>query len=221
MSKSFEVRDFAHFEELCQELGFKKIPPDEARRRLQQAAKKPRQPQEGREIGFEFTTKGLIVTVWTTYLEDKNEFRGKGTDAGWVLITQNNKAVHFSRPARRTKNFLLNLYRRVWKNWYRILERPSCPECGRFMEITRDRRHLKGRYWSCNQKELHKSGEKHTRGFNFALLLIPKVRKFIEKERKGRRRYNVRRKQDGKQLYAAMLKRKKWVATGLENQQEK
>lgn len=206
-----EVKDFARFEYLlCQRLGFKKIPPDKARERLRQAGKRPSRPIEGRETGFEFSAEnGLMVVVWTTYLEEKREFREKDTDAGWVLIIQNGKVVHFSRPAPRTKNFLFNLYRRVWINWCRVSNRPSCPECGRLMKIERKRGVLKARFWSCEQRKLHKSGKRNSLDFNFAL--PPRVKKWLRGVYKRRRKYNIKVRKAGGQLYAAMLKRKRWL----------
>lgn len=209
-----EVRGFAHFEQLCLKLGFKKTTPGEARERLRQADKRSRRPQEGKETGFEFSAEnGLKVVVWTTYLEEKGEFRGKDTDVGWVLIIQNGKAVHFSRPAPRTKNFLLNLYRRVWINWCRVSNRPSCPECGKYMDIKRGR-HLKQRYWNCEQWKLHNAKGRHTLDFNFAL--PPEAKKWTEKMYRKRKKYIARVKKTGKQPHTAMLKRKKWMPAKLE-----
>lgn len=215
MPKKFEVRDFVHFEYLlCQRLGFKKITLDEFRKRLRQLNKKPPRPREGRETGFEFKTNKLTVIVWTTYLEDKGKFREKGADAGWVLIIQNGKKAHFSRPAPRTKNFLLNLYRRVWINWCRVLKRPRCPECNEYMDITKGR-HLKQRFWCCDRRKLHKIKKRYTLGFNFAL--PPEAKRFKESEYKRRKKYNIQVKKAGKQPYAAMLGRREWTANEPKN----
>ncbi len=203
-----EVRDFAHFEQLCLKLGFRKIAPNEIREQLRQLKKRSPRHVEGREAGFQFDGRGLSLRVWTTYLETEEKLREEGTDSGWVLIIQNSQAVHFSRPALRTKNFLLNLYRRVWINWRRVSYRPSCPECGEYMNIKRGR-HLKQRYWSCEQWKLHKAKRKRTLDFNFAL--PPEAKKWIQKVYKKRKKYNAKVKEAGKQPHTAMLKRKKWI----------
>ncbi len=203
-----EVKDFAHFEQLCLKLGFRKIAPDEIREQLRQLKKGPSRRIEGREVGFQFNDRGLSLRVWTTYLETEGKLREESTDSGWVLIIQNGKAVHFSRPALRTKNFLLNLYRRVWINWCRVSNRPSCPECGKYMDIKRGR-HLKQRYWSCEQWKLHNTKGRHTLDFNFAL--PPEAKKWTEKMYKKRKKYIAQVKEAGKQPHAAMLKRRKWI----------
>jgi len=204
-----EVRDFAHFEELCLKLGFRKIAPDEIRKQLQQLGKKSPRHVEGREAGFQFNIRGLTSRIWTTYLETEEKLREKGTDSGWVLIIQDGKVVYFSHQIfRRSEKFLFNLYCWVVINWYRVSRRPQCPECGEYMNIKRGR-HLKQRFWSCEQWKLHKIKRKYTLDFNFAL--PPKAKRWIERVYRKRKKYIARVKKAGKQPHTAMLKRRKWM----------
>ena len=205
-----EIRDFAHFEQLCLKLGFRKISPNEVREQLRQANKRSSRPLEGVETGFRLDSKGLALKVWTSYLEDKGKLREKGTDSGWVLITQNGKTAYFSHQIfRRSEKFLFNLYCWVVINWYRVSRRPKCPECKEYMNIVKGR-HLKQRYWCCERRELHTTKKKkYSLDLNFAL--PPEAKKWLKRVYKQRKKYSSKVKKAGKQPHAAMLKRKKWV----------
>lgn len=166
--------------------------------------KAPR-PRPGRETGFVFTANGLSVRVWTTWLPRENKARE--VDSAWVLITDGDRPLYFSRPIHRTKNFTVNLLRAAWIARWRILYRPICPECKRFMDICRGRG-LKSRYWGCKRAALHKSGGAIR--LNWDYVLPPKARRCVESLRRESERYRRERRASGKPIGAALLTRKPW-----------
>ena len=162
-------------------------------------------PKPGREIGYIYQANGLTVFVWTTFLADQKVTRE--SDLGWVLIASGDTAQYFAHPIRRTKNFMRNLLCHAWLAKFRVLHRPICPKCGKYMEITRGEA-LKSRYWSCKNVEAHDNKKWTHESWDY--LMQPKAMRFIKSERNARARYRKERREKGLSTDQAMLTRKKW-----------
>ncbi len=161
----------------------------------------------GREIGYIYRAYGLAVISWTTILSVEKVVRK--VDSGWVLIfdEKSGEVKYYTHPLRRTKNFVRNLLCHSWLARFRIINRPRCPKCGEFMEITRGRG-LKSRYWSCGNTEAHDDGKITHESWD--LNMKPKALRFINRERKAKARYRKMRLKKGLSVNQAMLTRKPW-----------
>jgi hypothetical protein len=98
------------------------------------------------QVGFAFYANGHRVKVWTTFEEIPGQARLQAQ--GWVIITRYDKAVHFSRPVKRTEFFVERLVGRAKVNQERILSDNVCPTCRRRMEVVMGSR-FGSRYWEC------------------------------------------------------------------------
>jgi hypothetical protein len=161
----------------------------------------------GREVGFTFSASGLTVVVWTTFLDAEKCAREE--DAGWVLIAEGDKVKYFSHPLMRTSGFFdrLLMHARIAKQ--RVLNRPLCPACHAFMEIARGKG-LKSRYWICRNKS-------HTLWLPWDIGICANFVKFLEAERKARRRYRNKLKKAGKPTGQALLNRRPWTTAKPQN----
>lgn len=192
----FREEDFVFLKENLEKLGFKQIVSDKKFIGLKKSSKK-----RGRETGFVFAANGLTVTVWTTWLSGEKRFRE--TDSGWVVISQKEKPLYFSHPLHRTKNFVLNLLRQAWLAQRRVIHRPICPECKRFMEIGWGRG-IKSRYWVCR----HHSDKRIYQSWDWCF--GEKTKRFIRVKRRKREKYRKKRLAAGGKTNVAMMKRIPW-----------
>jgi hypothetical protein len=194
---------FAQFEEKMTAEGFRIIPGPEFTKSFQRLGLSNPRKRTGREVGFTFSACGLTAVVWTTFL--CAEKRARDQDTGWVLIAQGDKVKYFSHPMMRTSGFLdkLFIYARIAKQ--RVENRPLCPTCCAYMEIAMCKG-LKSRYWRCSRK-FHKN---FTENINWDIGVSPSLVKFLESERRARRRYREQLKKEGKEVTPAMLKRRPW-----------
>jgi hypothetical protein len=188
-----------------EKIGFEQISDAEFKERLARLKGESPRPRFGRELGFKYSANGLAVVVWTTWLPELRMFRKK--DSGWVLIEENDAAVYFSRPLRRTNNFLKNLYDEALIARERINCRPRCSECGAYMKIVPGRG-LKSRYWRCRRLLNHQGGSAHSLPLNYGL--SENMMRLVGRREKKQRRYLRDLKKEGKPIHLAMLQRKPW-----------
>lgn len=156
------------------------------------------------EIGFIFEANGLKVVVWTTWEKADSMTRIRNSDAGWVIILDNERTVYFSHPIHRTKNFLQNLLYQVQIAWWRVLHRPKCPECDEFMDIAFGKG-LKSRYWKCSRRLRHSNRKSINCPWDVALPST--IKNYLKSLRGKRARYFKKRRREGKDVCAAMKKR--------------
>ena len=144
-----DEQSFKWFEFNIKRRGFKPRKIKKIKSDFRHLEPKPRKPGKvtGFEAGFYFFVNGLLVIVWTTFVISAQQ--AHPSDAGWVLIVQGGKAVYYSRPIYRTKGFLYNLLLLAAIARQRIIHRPHCPDCGKFMDIVPGK-HLKARFWRCH-----------------------------------------------------------------------
>lgn len=197
--------DFTKFELELKMRGFCPIPEEEIQNRLGNLSPKSPRSKHERERGFSFSANGLTVIVWTTWLG--KESRARKEDASWVIIANNDRALYFSHPIHRTKNFLKNLLRQAWLAWWRVRHRPRCPECGKFMEIAFGSG-IKSRYWKCRQTEKHRKGK--SINLSWDKNLPPQAKRYVVALRRARTAYFKKLRRVGKPVYQAMHKRQKW-----------
>lgn len=203
-----DASGFAKLEELLVSWGFRAISPSEVQKDFKRLDLKAPSPREGREAGFSFSAHGLVVSVWTTWLQE--EGRARESDAGWVLISEGDKNLYFAHPVHRTKHFIRNLARQAWIAKRRVQDRPLCPDegCKQFMDIVSGTA-LKSRYWRCGRKKLHADGKITRRNWDCAL--PPKAAKYVEAKRKQRDKNRKRReKRQEREPFPAVLKRRPW-----------
>ena len=164
------------------------------------------------EVGYEFTKNGLTVHVWSSWVEEDG--KANKNDYGWILISNGDPAKYFAKPFRRTEGFVTKLLSYAWISQWKVIHRPLCSECKRFMDITSP--NLKGRpleefltrlrqrFWVCNNPEAH---EKPVY-LNWDAGLGPKAKAFLAQRRKETAAYNKKRKLEGKNPSGtAILKR--------------
>lgn len=207
-----DERDFKQLESELLRLGFRHVTNIEFQKDFERLDLKAPRPRPGRETGFNFTANGLTVKVWTTWLIGKNEARE--TDEGWVLIAAGDKAVYFSHPLHRTKNFNLNLLRQAWIARWRALHRPLCPKCKNFMDIVSGRA-LKARYWRCVRITAHTDRKPACLDWDSGL---PKrASQYVKTLRRRRARYYAKLLKQGKKPGAAIRRRIGWKIGRPEN----
>lgn len=168
----FSLDDFQFISRELERLGFRKIEPGEFYDRIRNLKFQGFRPKKGRETGFEFRAKSLVVTVWTTWLEEEGNPRD--SDEGWIAITsESGRRLYFSHPLHRTRNFVVNLLMQARIARWRVKNRPSCSQCGEPMNIAGGRRREKNQprcpecgelmewerqgYWICYGNGEHKN----------------------------------------------------------------
>lgn len=203
-----------HIKHKLESWGFRSINKIEIEKDFKRLGLFSRNPKEGREEGFIFTSKnGLKVIVWTTFILQDEKARDE--DLGWVLITNGDKVLYFAHPFRRTKNFAANLTRYAWIARWRVLNRPLCPDCNRLMDIARGKG-IRARYWICTNRTKHKSAKATKISWDYGM--PPKALSFLKAERAARRKYIVRRRKDGKLANVAPLIRSgMWTVSRKDN----
>lgn len=205
---------FALFDEWMLSLAFTSIPHMEFKKDFARLGLEAPRPREGREVGYKFSSCNLEVIVWTTYLCPAGPMRDE--DAGWVLIREGDRARYFSHPMPRTKNFLSHLYKRAFVAQKRIMLRPLCSECKKYMSIQFGKG-LKSRYWECRQVGKHADGKRVRLSWDQGLEAYPNVLAFVKAERDVRERYRDAARVEGKKPGTAMLNRKPWRPKRPEN----
>ncbi len=201
---------FARFKRTLLRRGFRQISPVEFKKDFQRLELKAPSPREGREVGFRFTSNGLEVNVWTTFLAC--EGRARDEDAGWVLIKDGDKALYFSHPLRRTKNFLRNLlWLAVIAKW-RAEHRPLCPVCKSRMRIAYGKG-IKARFWKCVRPTFHTKAV----SLPWDHELPQEALNFLRPLRKRRARYYAKLREEGKKPGAALRQRIGWKIGRPEN----
>ncbi len=200
-----ESEEFVEFEGELKLRGFRRISGHEfATQFLRLGLKAPR-PRRGRELGYVFHANHYTVFVWTTWLQRERVARDE--DAGWVLISDKDNVLYFSRPIHRTKNFLANLLMQARIACWRVRHRPLCPECHNFMHIVRGKA-LKQRFWQCDLKELHKDKKNRVKSWDHGL--PTDALEYLKPIRKKRVKRYATLRAKGKEPHQAMLARKLW-----------
>jgi hypothetical protein len=202
----FSKKDFDYLKSQLERWGFHQISSREFCLEYRLKGLKAPRAREGREVGFVFKTQGLKVIVWTTWLEEQG--RSRKSDAGWVLISNQKRVLYFSHPIHRTKNFILHLLQQAYIARQRVITRPCCPDCGKFMNIARGKG-IKSRYWVCARRSLHQSGVIYTKDWDCGIN-NPKIQKYLDQKRKARKKYYQKRRAQGKKAPQAILIRKPW-----------
>ncbi len=203
------IETFAWFREVLLRHGFREISTVEFKkdfRRLKLIAPSPR---EGREAGFQFSSNGLEVVVWTTFLTQHGYARE--TDAGWVLIKDGDNPRYF-KMLRRTKNFLRNLLYYAIIAQRRAKNRPLCDLCDKRMKIAFGKG-IKSRYWSCTDS----SHARNKTSKSWDTGLSPAAIDFLKPERRRKARYVAKLRAEGKNPGTAIKRRKGWTVGRPEN----
>ena len=200
---------FEQFDGDMRSIGFRGITRIELQKDFVRFGLEPPTPRKGREVGYAYHANGLTVRVWTSWLPEEESIREE--DAGWVLIADGDVGVYFVPPLSRTKNFFNTLAKHAWVAQWRVINRPLCSECKKFMHIVRGR-YPKQRYWICRRKNLHSDHEYEFRSWDLGGL-PPRAKKFVDAVRKERRRYRKELKKEGKVVERAVFKRKGWKQT--------
>jgi hypothetical protein len=199
------AEDFNHFQQEIGRLGFQPITQPQFADFFKRLGLHAPRKREGREVGFTFSANGLTVTVWTTFLVDKDYARDE--DSGWVLISENGVPKYFTHPMLRTSGFMAKLLMHAKIARERVLARPICPNeyCFEPMEIAQGRG-LKSRYWRC-KNTVHKGTVEM---FPWDYGLCDESVCFLRQERRRRARYRKEARQEGKKPGSAMLSRRTW-----------
>ncbi|MCX6794858.1 MAG: hypothetical protein NTY31_02650 [Candidatus Falkowbacteria bacterium] len=213
-----DEKSFADFKEKILALEFRELTNEEFTAALERSDFKPSSSSAGRSTAFVYSAdrpdkpNDLKVFAWTTYLSQ--EQKSRATASGWILITQAGQARYFAHPLMRTKNFLITLVRLAWIARWRVINRPTCRECQRYMKIAYGWA-IKSRYWRCDYRSNHHSYKSIFEDWDIGM--PPKAFAFVKKRRKVRRKYREGRKRAGKPNNVAMLNRLKRKRRRLKN----
>lgn len=211
--------EFERFHEGIRGLGFREITRPEFKNDFIRLGLVAPRPRKGREVGYSFHANQLTVRVWTSWLteeeweragEPEREAGIREKDSGWVLISQDDEARYFCHPLHRTKNFLENLTIRARITRDRVIMRPLCPRCFYFMDIARGIG-IGSRYWRCDSVELHENERYASLDWDWGLS-EDDVR-FVQADRKTRRKYREELRRQGKVVEPAIFVRKAWQQT--------
>lgn len=143
----------------------------------------------------------IVCTSWDIVTQKP---RPRGKDAGWAFIRYKGKVKKFSKPARRTKNFAFNMYWRARTEIERVLGRPKDSE-GRYMLMERGKAMFQ-RFWMSIERGRDGRYEK----VELNVGLSPESMEYQKKRQKKIKKYYKKIKDEGKQIGAAALKRKKY-----------
>lgn len=201
---------FARFRRALLRRGFRGISPVEFKKEFIRLGLKAPSPREGREVGFVYTSSGLDVCVWTTFLA--REGRAREKDAGWVLIKDGDNPRYFAHPLRRTKNFLRNLLWVACIARWRAEHRPLCPTCNGRMRIAYGKG-IKARFWKCVKPAFHTKAVSLSWDYG----LPQEALDFLRPLRKRRARYYAELRKQGKKPGAAIRRRIGWKISRPEN----
>jgi len=136
--------------------------------------------------------------------------RPAGEDAAWVLIVDaEGRAQYFARPIFRTKNFVQTLLRRTWITRKRIMDRPLCSGCGKFMDICESQ--WGGNFWGCYRRKLHPEGKSVFKNWDFNLPV--KALRIVQTWRKQFAKYLQAEREKGHEPRRASTIRKPWRVT--------
>ncbi len=211
---SLTTEDFKFFNEKIIGIGFTKTSIIDQKKLFERLGLIPPRVITGRETTYSYTNHEYTVVVHTTYVEKENRWRGKGEDAGWVLIRKGDEAVYFARPFQRRSGFILKLLRYAWVTKWKVDNRPLCPECSGYMYIKR-KTGSRQYFWMCDNKGYHSDETALFRPWDY--MLPKKATEFVAIRRSYTEKYNLKNKKKGIVRKPAPLIRKKWEITKPEN----
>lgn len=176
------------------------------------------------EVGFKYTENGYTVKVWTSCLREMVErcraaplislaevvSSPPGEDVGWIVVVDPyNHAQYFARPTLRTMGFVQTLLQRIWITQRKVINRPLCEKCQKFMGIFE--KDDGGTFWACLRKVLHADGKPFWRDWDHKL--PPRALRIAKAWRRQFQRYLKRKRANGHEPRRARSIRKGWAAT--------
>jgi hypothetical protein len=202
--------ELAWFTQVLIRRGFRPVSMVEFRKVFERLVIIPPTPRIGRELGFTFSANGLEVVVWTTFVPEAGKARDQ--DAGWILIKEGDQVKYFARPVHRTKHYVHRLAWLACIARLRVLDRPTCPSCGAYMDIAMGEV-VKSRYWRCRNR-VHKQIN-----LPWDINLPVEAKRYLERIRSARRRYRDTLRREGRDevVIPAVFKRRGWTVGKSEN----
>ena len=195
-------------------MGYHKVAKSDFHKTFTRLDLSPPRPIEGKEASYRYTNNNYTVVLHTTYLEKEKKWRDKSTDIGWILIAEGDEAKYFARPFQRKKGFILKFLRYAWISKWKVDNRPLCPSCRHYMNISR-RMGTRQYFWSCFKKEKHPSDNAEFLSWDHEL---PKeAAEFLEIRRSVAEKYNIKNRKNNKKVIPAAVRRKKWPIGNPEN----
>lgn len=164
----------------------------------------------GKETTYEYINPdhGYKVVVHITYLEEERMWRDKGTDSGWILIVERDKAIYFAKPFQRKKGFIMRMLRYVWVTKWKVDHRPLCPKCQGYMNLARKK--TTGQYfWACSKNLFHDNSKPQFLPWDYSL--PPKALEFVKIRRAYTASYRAKNIKLGKKVTRASKIRKRWI----------
>ncbi|OHB05089.1 MAG: hypothetical protein A3A26_00580 [Candidatus Zambryskibacteria bacterium RIFCSPLOWO2_01_FULL_47_14] len=203
----FGQKEFHELSAFLIQNGFQKITPHQKHISLWRQRLVPPRKTHGSETGFVYShpDHNWKVVVWTSFVEPTG--KPKPQDNIWVLIKENDLALYFRPPIRRTEFALerLQTYALIAKT--RVLVRPCCDECRKYLDIKKGKG-LRSRYLVCNN--INKHPDKKIRTYNWDKDMPEEALVILRDEREARAKYWKAQRAKGKIPGKAILIRKKW-----------
>ncbi len=206
--------DFLFLEKMILSMGYRNITRNDSSKEFLRLNLSPPRPIRGRETSYRYTNNGYTVFLHTTYLEASKKWRDKGTDAGWILIAEGDKARYFAKPFSRTKGFIMKFLRYAWVTKWKVDNRPLCPECKAYMHITK-KVGTRQYYFICRNMISHKKEQPLFLPWDVGLPF--NALKFLNIRREYSEKYNKKIKDGGKAVTPARKIRKTWKIGRPEN----
>jgi len=203
---NFTEKDFLWFKKKMLELGFRLIEPYEFYTELRVADVQEPTPRYGREEGFIFSALGMEVRIWTSFVIKLGGVRYP--DSGWGVIREFGVAKYFAPQMYRTKNFFKRMlgWAKICKE--HILARPVCVSCNKYMSIVHGKNYQY--FWKC-EEFIHRKKKEKSPCANWDIGLSEESLKIVKKKRETRRKYNLKRKRQGKPPFGTARKnRRPW-----------
>jgi hypothetical protein len=208
----YQKEDFIFLKSQLERIGFRQLSQSHRRdgsRRLGLVA--PRK-LSGSEVGFYYShpTNSLTAIVWTTYIEAEEKFREQ--DMAWCLIKKNDHVLYYSKPVRRTKNFLINLLSKAWIVKYRVDFHPLCHKCDASMRI--QQKANGGYFYACFKRDDHDNKKPVFTPWDSIGpkgVLPKKAQAFVDKMRARLQAYRNRNSKAGIVRKPMSQIRKKWI----------
>lgn len=169
--------------------------------------KTPRPQDVYDDICINYNLNGYRVKVRTTIKEEP--FQVSKSDSAWIIIeNEQGKAVMYSQPIHRTKNFF-NTMLNQFKIFQKIVdERPLCT-CGADMNIEKDG--LRSYRFICATGLVGSGHMKPVDVYDYIWVKLPKKLRLFLDSKKSKERYNKRKATEkGKKFGIAAEKRKPW-----------
>ncbi|MDD3663121.1 MAG: hypothetical protein PHT84_04615 [Candidatus Pacebacteria bacterium] len=206
--------DFLFLDRMLLGLGYHKMTRSDQKKSFQRLGLISPRELTGREVTYFYNNHGYTVILHTTFLQKEKRWRDLGEDSGWNLIKEGDKVLYFAKPFQRKKGFIIKFLRYAWISKWKVDNRPLCPSCNAYMNISR-KKGSRQYFWMCFNYEKHSDLRPFFLSWDY--LLPKKASSFLKIRRSYTARYKKKNKKLGVKRTPAPLLRKSWKISNPDN----